>query len=626
MRLHCLDSLLALVALLLGATASPLRADVYPAGQWERATPESQGIDGQELRANLQALGVPLEPLMVVANGYSILEIGDVGQEQYLYSCCKVVTAMLAGHLIYEGHIAELDEIVPNTHPGPWYSYPGGGPYATFRQFMAMTSDYGLVPYLPNEHYAYNNNAVHFYGRYMGLEFFATQEMNAVVQDAFLSRIGFNDTVGFHGEWSGWGGGLKLSTRDFARLGYLMLKGGEWEGQRLLDEKLAEGLFACQIPPWAEPAQGGDPTNKWNQQHLTDVMGGSWSFGLWNVDHWNAAAALGYRGKKCLLIPERDIVLVTLPHYHDEGPPASEYYQAVMESVILHPHHDPLAVTATFDHGKNRPFVLDYGPAAVQDGALQLSHPTRLLLPDRRYGDGSFLFAVEPDMAPASWIGALIRARTEDDDVLTTSGTQTLVYLRRESADPSLRVEVLHFDSFGQAVHHVGPPLQHSTAADWLSVSVWFRGNTVNCRINGEEALGVDGYSPIPDPPEGGFLSLSAMQHSAGTTSVDYVLVRDQHGPCSDVTYEGGVAYLSILYRDLLTNFDPGSFFIYCGQSVWSANTWISQIPGLHKPTFALLGAGQDHLLIRSRVGFELEVGQALGLEYKGLLEAEYAH
>ena len=111
-------------------------------------------------------------------DGYSVLEIGDVSQEQYLWSCSKVVTAMLARRLIHEGQIAGLDAIVPNTHPSHWYAYPGGGPFATFRQFMAMTSDYGLVPYLPNTHYAYNNNAVHFYGRYMGMEFFGTQEMH----------------------------------------------------------------------------------------------------------------------------------------------------------------------------------------------------------------------------------------------------------------------------------------------------------------------------------------------------------------------------------------------------------------------------------------------------------------
>ena len=622
MRLLRKKPLLALVALLAGIYASPARADVYPGGDWEQATPESQGIDGQKLLANLNALGVSLEPLMVVANGYSVLEIGDVSQEQYLWSCSKVVTAMLAGRLIHEGQIAGLDAIVPNTHPSHWYTYPGGGPFATFRQFMAMTSDYGLVPYLPNTHYAYNNNAVHFYGRYMGMEFFGTQEMHGPVRDGLLNLTGYDDTISFYGEWSGWGGGLRISTRDFARLGYLLIKGGEWSGQRVLDEEFANSLFACQIPPGADAAQGGGPINKYNQQHITDLLGGSWSFGLWDVDHWSAAAAEGYRGKKCLLIPDRDIVLVTLPHYDDEGPSSLEYYEAVMKSVIAHPRHDPWAVTATFDHDKTLPFLLKKGPAAVRDGAVKLGHPTRLLLPGRRYTDGTVLFTVEPDMAPASWVGALIRARTEDDESTTTNGTQTLVYLRRGTSTPAVRVEVLYHDSFGQPVHQAGPMLQHSTANDRLSVFVSYSGDNVRCRVNGEEALGIHGYSPVPDPPEGGYLSLSA-HLSSGSTSVDYLMSRRQNGPRTDVHFEGGVAYLSIVDQDLLARFDPGSFYIHHGQSVWSSAAWRSRLIHILKP--ALIGVGADHLLIRSEGGFGLKVGEALGLQYGGYLEAEYA-
>ena len=47
-----------------------------------------------------------------------------------------------------------------------------------------------------------------------------------------------------------WGGGLVISTLDHARFGYLILRGGTWDGQRILDRRWIDAMAApCPLNP-----------------------------------------------------------------------------------------------------------------------------------------------------------------------------------------------------------------------------------------------------------------------------------------------------------------------------------------------------------------------------------------
>lgn len=88
-------------------------------------------------------------------------------------------------------------------------------------------------------------------------------------------------------------GGLYLSAPDLAKIGYLYLRDGMWDGTRLLPEG------------WVREA---------TSRHVTGVGGGRWDYGYqwWitsrdGIDIW---AGRGFGGQLLLVIPSRDIVAV----------------------------------------------------------------------------------------------------------------------------------------------------------------------------------------------------------------------------------------------------------------------------------------------------------------------------
>ncbi len=93
-------------------------------------------------------------------------------------------------------------------------------------------------------------------------------------------------------------GGLYLSTHDLARIGYLFLRGGEWDGARILSEEWVSVSTAPVVPSvransatpvgygyqWWVPAHSGQPVQVY--------------------------AAQGYGGQMLCVVPARDLVVV----------------------------------------------------------------------------------------------------------------------------------------------------------------------------------------------------------------------------------------------------------------------------------------------------------------------------
>ena len=50
------------------------------------------------------------------------------------------------------------------------------------------------------------------------------------------------------GYLSGWDGGWSMSTRDLARIAYLVLRNGNWNGQQILPASFINDLYNNQIP------------------------------------------------------------------------------------------------------------------------------------------------------------------------------------------------------------------------------------------------------------------------------------------------------------------------------------------------------------------------------------------
>ena len=88
-------------------------------------------------------------------------------------------------------------------------------------------------------------------------------------------------------------GGLYLTPRDLAKIGYLFLRGGVWDGTRILPEEFVRASTMMQITTGAD-ARALDYGFQWWVERGPQT----------------AFAALGYGGQRLIVIPDLDVVAV----------------------------------------------------------------------------------------------------------------------------------------------------------------------------------------------------------------------------------------------------------------------------------------------------------------------------
>jgi CubicO group peptidase (beta-lactamase class C family) len=95
----------------------------------------------------------------------------------------------------------------------------------------------------------------------------------------------------------GWG--LEIAPRDMAKLGYLYLHQGEWDGQQIVS------------PQWIEKA---------TQKHIDTEDEFDYGYQWWINPRLGAYMALGLYGQTVFVLPEADLIVVTTAKLenHDE--------------------------------------------------------------------------------------------------------------------------------------------------------------------------------------------------------------------------------------------------------------------------------------------------------------------
>ncbi len=338
----------------LGAqTATRLPPAVVPGENWRTLTAVELGFDERKLATGLAAFS---SNVVIVRRGYLCTTTrGDISASIKLYSVGKSITALVFGAVLQHERADSATGKSPlrggATCPSPTLDTLVDGsdfpvpPKASYRQFMSMTSDYGLTPHEPGKHYAYNNEAVQFYGRHMDTTFFNKIGPAAVLQKVFWDKIGRQDEASFIGYWSGWDGGFSLSARDCARLGLLVQRRGEWNGRQILPASFVDALYTDQIASDAtENTSTGQQTsisnNRWNQQRISPRLREGYSFGFWLVRGAKlganeAIAASGLGGNYIIVVPRHEMVIAVTNS--DITPPQLrpwQYLDAVVDALV----------------------------------------------------------------------------------------------------------------------------------------------------------------------------------------------------------------------------------------------------------------------------------------------------
>lgn len=305
-------------------------APVFPGRHWERVTsPEAAGYSAARLAAVTERLhALDTTAMMVVSGGRVLLEYGDTAYLSYLASARKSVLTMLFGGPVTEGTI-RLDRTLADIGFDDIEPLSAIERRATIENLLTARSgiyhpaanrgdDTAHAPargsVIPGSVHLYNNwdfNAAGaIYEQLTGRDIYDMLEIE-------LSRsLGFEDFdrdrqrktgdlsrsrhLAYH---------MTLSTRDMARLGLLMLRGGRWNGVQVLPEG-----WSARITSLVTPHDALLPDRK----RRIDAAGERWGYGwMWWV--WDAArpedpmagaySARGLGGQFIVVIPGMDLVI-----------------------------------------------------------------------------------------------------------------------------------------------------------------------------------------------------------------------------------------------------------------------------------------------------------------------------
>ena len=92
-------------------------------------------------------------------------------------------------------------------------------------------------------------------------------------------------------------GGLYLTARDLAKIGYLYLHDGVWDGRRLLPE----GWVKASTTPLVDTRPGQPRSRKYGYQ---------WWVLPYGDGSRQAYAALGYGGQRLIVVPDQQLIAV----------------------------------------------------------------------------------------------------------------------------------------------------------------------------------------------------------------------------------------------------------------------------------------------------------------------------
>jgi CubicO group peptidase (beta-lactamase class C family) len=326
---------------------------VYPGATWQQVeAPEELGWSSNKL-AEAQAFAEHLNStaVMIVHHGTVIQAWGDVEHNYLCHSMRKSLMSALFGIYVTEGSIDTsmtleelgIDDYTPLTsaekqatvadllkaRSGVYIPAAGESP-----QMKASRPERGS--YAPDTFWYYNNWDFNALGTIFDQE---TGEEN--IYQAFKTRIA--DPIGMqdypiemlkydyepqsmHPYY-----GFLMSTRDLARFGLLLARGGRWE-----DEQIIPGVWVTEsITSYSDAGAGGGYGYMWwiatAGRHLANV----------NVPD-GAFSARGYGGHYVLAVPQWDLVIVHRFDTFSPGGQVSDSEFGYLVRLILAAGPEPL--------------------------------------------------------------------------------------------------------------------------------------------------------------------------------------------------------------------------------------------------------------------------------------------
>ncbi len=207
---------------------------IFPGTHWETRDAETLVSRREDLDRYATHVG---GDGCVIRNGFLVYQWGEMTRHKDWASAAKPVLSTLLMMAVQEGKLKSVDARVA---PLGW-ELSEKDASMTFRHLANMVSGYALEE-VPGAAWGYNDFAIQLYVR--SLERVYGQPLDAVIRQR-LSMLQFEDGE-FFGSRSG--GGVTASSRDFARVGWLWLNQGEWNGQTVIDPEIFADCVRVGVP------------------------------------------------------------------------------------------------------------------------------------------------------------------------------------------------------------------------------------------------------------------------------------------------------------------------------------------------------------------------------------------
>jgi CubicO group peptidase (beta-lactamase class C family) len=299
--------------------------DYWPTEDWQTSTPEEHGINItrlQEMEAYIDgsSWGDDIISLLIVHGGYLVYEnyFGypeRVDEANEIHSCTKSVTSLLMGIAIAQGHVSGVDDFVLDYFPDRTFENMDERKEAIrIEHLLTMTSglpweesEYGALvsspdwvkwmldrpmEHAPGEVWKYNTGGSHLLSAIIS-------EASGVNTTVFADEFLFSSLGLTYWWWPGdpqgaamGGSDLYLRPRDMAKIGYLCLRGGIWDGDIIVSPSWLVTSTSCQRAFHPIPGSSG--------------YGYQW----WVYPHIGAYLARGWLGQLIWVIPNHDLVVV----------------------------------------------------------------------------------------------------------------------------------------------------------------------------------------------------------------------------------------------------------------------------------------------------------------------------
>ncbi|HEY2446639.1 MAG TPA: serine hydrolase [Rhizomicrobium sp.] len=302
---------------------APAPRVIWPTHGWPTSTPEAQGIDSGRLAVALEqirAKNIPIHSLLIERHGTIVLDsyfypFTD-NEAHNAYSVTKSVTASLVGIAVREHRLADLNAPVLSLLPDRTSDDPRKS-HITLAQLLSMTSGLDcraqggrnlLQQMLASPDWTgfmLKRDVVAAPGSTFGYCAGNAELVSAVLTEStgscardfarreLFAPLGIADAgwpTSANGVSHGWGD-LELQPRDMAKLGYLWLHNGSWDGHEIIPaDYLHEALAA----------------------HASVGQGVQYGYGMWLYPNHAPAdfEANGAGGQRITVIPSLDMVEV----------------------------------------------------------------------------------------------------------------------------------------------------------------------------------------------------------------------------------------------------------------------------------------------------------------------------